>query len=163
MIAGCFYNNWLCTLFWVAHLIYGLHKESSNFHLVYDVFLILLDTCIQGCERSSFNLGSDYFMLHKPPFRTLGALKCTSFQAFKIVLRLLTDALTPLFTWIKFFRYRPAIIDVLDAGFKVICMCYIGVLGLLAYVPVIIFIQAPLKRDTHNLRVFYKVLQLCTI
>ena len=55
----------------------------------------------------------------------------------------------------QFFRYRPAIIDVLDAGFKV-TVGAVGVLGLLAYVPVIILIQAPPKRDNHDLRVFTK-------
>ena len=41
--------------------------ESRNFHLVYDVFKLLLDTCMQGCERSSFNLVSDFYASQPPP------------------------------------------------------------------------------------------------
>ena len=151
-----YYFEWLTwyTCYTRNLTIFILYMMCFKFYLIH-VYRDVKDPVLTWVQT--------FFMLHKPPFRTLGALKSTSLQAFKIVLRLLTDALTPLFTWIRFFRYSPAIIDVLAAGFKVICMCYIGVLGILAYVPVLIFIQAPLKRDNHNLRVFYKVLQLCTI
>ena len=63
MIWGCLYNNYVH--FWVAHLIYRLHKESSNFHLVYDVFKFYLIQ--QGNERSSFNLVSHFLCFTTPP------------------------------------------------------------------------------------------------
>ena len=82
----------------MAHLIHRLHKESSDFHLVYGVFNFYLIHVYRDVKDPVLTWVQTFFMLHKPPFQTLNALKSNSFQAFQIVLRLLTDALTPLFT-----------------------------------------------------------------
>ena len=66
--------------------IYRLHKESSNMHLLYGVFnFCLIQSCMQGCESSSFNTTFRLlFALHKPPFSDFGALEGTFFRHFSL-------------------------------------------------------------------------------
>ena len=84
MISGCFYNNWLCTLFWVAHLIYRLHKESSNFHLVYDVFKFYLIHVYRDVKDPVLTWVQTFLCFTNPLFRLLMLWKAHLFKHFKL-------------------------------------------------------------------------------